>query len=648
MRKLSVRDLDVQGRRVFVRVDFNVPLTEAGAIRADARIRASLPTINFLLKRRATVILASHLGKPDGRPDPALSLKVVADRLAELLGRPVQFAPDCVGPETRKLVEAAAPGTVILLENLRFHAEEEQNDPAFSKELASLAERYVNDAFGTAHRSHASTVGVPSLFERPASGLLMEEEISYLASVLESPARPHVAIIGGSKVKDKAGVIANLLPQVDKLLIGGGLMFDFLKGQGRSIGRSVWKPDTIKRARELAESPKLVLPVDVVVAPDPDSPEKAHVVSVDAIPDDEMGLDIGPATVELFRRVLADARTVVWAGPLGMFEKDAFATGTSEVARTVAALTDRGATTVVGGGDTLAALDRAGLRDRVSHASTGGGACLQFLEGRTLPGIRVLADAYRARRTPIVAANWKMNKSPSEARAFTIELRVRLKDLRDREVVVFPPATALPAVADELRGSTVAFGGQNVHWEESGAFTGEIAPRFLVDLGCSHVLVGHSERRQLFGETDDDCRRKVRAALDAGLIPVFCCGEKLEEREDELTFATIERQLSIGLRGLTEKDELIIAYEPVWAIGTGRTATPEQAQEVHRWIRSWLLRRISVAMADRTRILYGGSVKPDNIGALMAQPNIDGVLVGGASLELASFTGLALFESPAG
>ncbi|MBN2538193.1 triose-phosphate isomerase [candidate division WOR-3 bacterium] len=645
MKKLSVRDLDVRNRRVFVRVDFNVPLADGGTISTDARIRASLPTINFLLKRRATVVLASHLGKPDGKPDPKLSLKVVADRLAELLDRPVVFAPDCIGKATRQLVTDAAPGSVILLENLRFHPGEVSNDPEFSRELAGLAERYVNDAFGTAHRSHASTVGVAGLFDRPAAGLLMEEEIRYLASVLESPDRPHVAIIGGSKVKDKAGVIANLLPQVDKLLIGGGLMFDFLKGQGLGIGKSIFKPDTVRRARELAENPKLVLPVDVVVAPDPDSPDKAHAVPVDAIPDDEMGLDIGPKTIELFRKVLADARTVVWAGPLGMFEKDAFATGTNEIARAVAALTETGATTVVGGGDTLAALSRAGLRDKVSHVSTGGGACLQFLEGRILPGIRALADAHGATRTPIIAGNWKMHKTATVARAFCIKLRPRLADVLDRQILIFPPFTALAAVADELDRSRIGYGGQDCHWEAEGAFTGAVSPAFLRDLGCTHVLVGHSERRHVFGDSDDICNRKVRAALAAGLIPVFCCGEKLDERENELTFATLERQLSIGLRGFKEQDELVIAYEPVWAIGTGRTATPEQAQEVHRWIRSWLVRRVSVEFADRTPILYGGSVKPDNVDALMAETHIDGVLVGGASLEVESFERLVRFQA---
>ncbi len=645
MRKLSLRDLDVQGRKVFVRVDFNVPLTGKGEIATDARIRASLPTIRFLLKRRAIVILASHFGKPGGKPDPKLSLKIVADRLAELLGRDVRFASDCVGPEVKAIVEKAKSGAVIMLENLRFHPGEVANDPEFCRELAGLAERYINDAFGTAHRNHASTVGVAGLFDRPSAGLLMEEEIRYLAGVLELPRRPRIAVIGGSKVKDKAGVIANMLPMVDKMLIGGGLAFDFLKAQGKEIGRSIWKPDAIRRAGELGRNPKLVLPVDVVVAPDPDSGGKAHAVPVDEIPADEMGLDIGPKTVELFRSIMADARTIVWAGPMGMFEKAAFSSGTEAIARTMAELTDKGVTTVVGGGDLLAALAKFGLRDKVSHASTGGGACLQFLEGRTLPGIRALGDAYRAIRTPVMAANWKMNKVPSEARKFAAGLKDRLQGIRNRELLVFPPCTALAAVAGELGDAAIAYGGQNIHWEKSGAFTGEVSAESLADLGCSHVLVGHSERRYLFGEDDETCRKKVRAALDADLIPVFCCGETLEERQDHRTFATVERQLTIGLAGMKEQDDFVIAYEPVWAIGTGRSATPAQAQEVHRWIRSWLLRSISLETADRTRILYGGSVKPDNVDALMAEKDIDGVLVGGAGLDANSFERIVRFES---
>jgi len=393
MKKLSVRDLEVKGKRVFVRVDFNVPLTDDGRIRSDTRIRASLPTIRLLLDRGATVILASHLGKAKGKPDPKFSLRPVAERLAELLAMPVRAATDCVGVQAAAAVAEAGSGGVVLLENLRFHKAETDNDPLFCKELAKLADLYVNDAFGTAHRAHASTAGLAKLFKQPAAGLLMEKEIEFLSKVLEAPARPLVAVIGGSKVSDKAGVIGNLLTKVDKLLLGGGAVFNFYKVQGREIGKSLFEPELLDKARKLAGNPKLVLPADIVVAPSIEMGIKAEAVPADSIPADQMGLDIGPATCRLFGEVLANAKTIVWAGPMGVFEQDEFAQGTRAVAQAIAAQTGKGATTVVGGGDTVAALAKFGLLDKVSHASTGGGASLEFLEGRELPGIAALANA---------------------------------------------------------------------------------------------------------------------------------------------------------------------------------------------------------------------------------------------------------------
>jgi 3-phosphoglycerate kinase len=392
MNKLTVRDLDVKGKRVFLRVDFNVPLTDDGRIRDDARIRAALPTIRLLLEKGATVIAASHLGKAKGRPDPKFSLGPVAARLSELLGKPVLFAGDCIGPAASGTVEAAPAGSVILLENLRFHPGETANDPAFSKELASLADVYVDDAFGAAHRAHASTAGMATLFPSPAAGLLMEKEIDYLGRVTESPARPYVAIIGGSKVSDKAGVISNLLTKVDKLLLGGGVAFNFLKARGMTIGKSLWEPDLVDTVAKLCMNPKLVLPTDVVVSSAPDVEVEAATVPVTAIPEDKMGLDIGNESGRTFTAALKDAKTIVWAGPMGVYEREVFSHGTRIVAEAVADATTRGATTVVGGGDTGAALAKFGLADKVSHISTGGGACLEFLEGKTLPGIAALAD----------------------------------------------------------------------------------------------------------------------------------------------------------------------------------------------------------------------------------------------------------------
>ena len=392
MNKLSVRDVDVHGKRVFVRVDFNVPFADDGRILSDARVRAALPTVNLLLERGATVVLASHLGKAKGKPDDRFTLRPVAARLQELLGRPVSFLPDCVGAGVKSAVTKAPPGTVLLLENLRFHPGETGNDATFAQELASLAEVYVNDAFGSAHRAHASTAGMARFFKQPCAGLLMEEEIDYLSRVTESPAAPYIAIIGGSKISDKAGVITNLLPKVDRLLVGGGVAFNFIRARGLRIGSSIWEPELETQVLALAANEKIVVPVDFVVASGIDAGAEASVVPATAIPDGQMGLDIGPATRALFVAALRDARTIVWAGPMGVFERDAFAGGTDAISHALAEATARGAITVVGGGDTGAALARSGLADKVSHVSTGGGACLEFLEGKTLPGIAALAD----------------------------------------------------------------------------------------------------------------------------------------------------------------------------------------------------------------------------------------------------------------
>jgi phosphoglycerate kinase len=392
MKKLSVKDLDVKNKKVFVRVDFNVPMDENGKIRSDVRIRAALPTIEYIIKNQGIAILASHLGKPKGKKDTKYSLKAVAQRLAELIKKPVLFAEDCIGEPAEKVIKQAKPGDLVLLENLRFHPEEEKNDPTFSKALASLADLYVNDAFGTAHRAHASTEGMAKLFEKPAAGFLMEKEITYLSSVVESPKKPYVAVIGGAKVTDKLAVIKNLLPKVDNLLLGGGLIFNFYKAKGYEIGKSIWEPELLDEAKRLVEEMKINLPDDVVVSDKTDGQGKIETVSNDKIPVEFSGLDIGYKTIAKFQSFLKDAKTIVWAGPLGMFEIEKFAQGTKGVAQAIADATEKGATTVVGGGDTVAALEKFGLANKVSHASTGGGASLEFLEGKTLPGIAVLKD----------------------------------------------------------------------------------------------------------------------------------------------------------------------------------------------------------------------------------------------------------------
>jgi phosphoglycerate kinase len=387
----TIQDLALNGKRVFIRVDFNVPI-EHGTITDDTRIRAALPTIKHALEQRATVILASHLGRPKGKPKPEFSLKPVAEHLASLLVRPVVLATDCVGPEAAAVVESNRGG-VILLENLRFHPEEEKNDPEFARHLASLCDVYVNDAFGAAHRAHASTEGIVQFVKDAAAGFLLEAEVEYLGKALQSPERPFVAIMGGAKVSDKLEVIQNLLGRVDALLIGGAMAYTFFKAKGLPVGKSLVEDALLDNARDLearakARNVALELPVDHVVAERiAAGVPTATLATGDPAIGDRLGLDIGPKTVERYAKIIADAKTVVWNGPMGVFEIDEFAAGTIAIANAVAAVTG---TTIIGGGDSVAAVTRAGVADRITHISTGGGASLEFLGGRTLPGVAAL------------------------------------------------------------------------------------------------------------------------------------------------------------------------------------------------------------------------------------------------------------------
>lgn len=387
--KATVEDVDVSGKRVLVRCDFNVPL-DGLEITDDRRITEALPTIKYLADHGGTVVLASHLGRPKG-VTPELSLGPVAKRLGELLGKNVPLLRDCIGPDVEAVVRAAKPGDVLLLENVRFHAEEEANDPEFAKKLASLADIYVNDAFGTAHRAHASTEGVAHILPGYA-GFLIKKEIEYLGQALDNPKHPFIAILGGSKVKDKIGVIENLLPRVDKLLIGGGMVFTFFKAQGHEIGKSLLDAGNVEYAERLLKSAgdKIVLPVDVVITDSLSEDASSSVVKVDAIPADKIGADIGPGSQQLFANEIKASKLALWNGPMGVFEMSPFAAGTRAVAEALAA---SDCISIVGGGDSAAAVERFGLADKMSHVSTGGGASLEFLEGKELPGIAALRDA---------------------------------------------------------------------------------------------------------------------------------------------------------------------------------------------------------------------------------------------------------------
>lgn len=397
MNKLTIDQLDLKGKNVFVRVDFNVPLDENKNITDDLRIRSALPTIQKIIKDRGRAILSSHLGRPKGSRDEKYSLKPVSDYLSTLLDQQVIFAEDCVGDKVNKMKQNLNDGDVLLLENVRFHSGETENDDDFAKQLSEHCDVYVNDAFGSAHRAHASTHGITKYFDQCAAGYLMQKELEYLGKALENPEKPFVAILGGAKISGKIEVIKNLLGKTDALIVGGGMVYTFYKAQGKEIGKSILEEDRLPMAKEILSgtqnsSTQFVLPIDVMAADNFEAGANTKIVDADAIPSDWMGVDIGSETIAEFKKILSSAKTIVWNGPMGVFEIPEFATGTEEIARYLADRTSEGAITIVGGGDSAAAVKKFGLEGKLSHVSTGGGASLEFLEGKSLPGVEALTD----------------------------------------------------------------------------------------------------------------------------------------------------------------------------------------------------------------------------------------------------------------
>ncbi len=637
----SIRDLKTGGKRIFLRADLNVPI-EDGKILDDTRIRSVLRTIRYLIEQGSPVVLASHLGRPKGKIVPAYSMKPVAEKLKEILTETrILFARDCIGKRVEAMAAGLKPGEILVLENLRFHKEETANDPEFSKKLALLGDIYVNDAFGTSHREHASMVGVPAILGGGYVGFLVEKELRVFGELIRHPRKPYTVILGGVKVSDKVAVIENVLPKLDNLIVGGAMAFTFFKAMGLETGKSIVEEDTIQTARDIikaaeARGVNLILPVDIVCAPSRDSGEEAVVRRFDDLPVDMAGFDIGPESIELFRRTMMGSRTIIWNGPMGLFEISPFDIGTRQLAAFMADATTYGASAVVGGGDSMRAVREAGVAEQLTHVSTGGGASLKLLQGEELPALEHLRiEGVK----PFVGANWKMNGSLELGIEYITSLDEGNVNYFGADVVLFAPFTLLAAFAPLAEKAGIYLGAQDIFWEDKGAFTGEISATMLAEAGCTWFLAGHSERRHVIGETDEIVRKKLVAGVTAGLSCVLCVGELLDQRESGKTEEVVRGQIEAALKGLdiVTPYNLIVAYEPVWAIGTGKTATPEEAQRMHALIRTWIAGIFGDEFSGEVGIIYGGSVKPSNAEEVMSGTDVNGALVGGASLKADSF-----------
>ena len=639
MAKRTVEDLNVTGKKVIVRVDFNVPLKD-GVITDDNRIQGALPTINYLVSKGAKVILMSHLGKINFK-DPAKTegdikknnMAPVAARLAELVDAKVVFCPVTRGEQLEKAVAELQNGEILLVQNTRYEKGETKNDPELSAYWASLGDLYVSDAFGSLHRAHASTVGIPSILKENAVGYLVQKELTNLSMATENPKHPYVAILGGAKVSDKIGVIENLLKLADKILIGGGMAYTFKVAQGYTVGNSLLEEDKVEIAKEFLAraNGKIILPVDNVIA-DAFSEDANTQVVEGNIPEGWQGLDIGPKTVELFAKELEGAKTVVWNGPMGVFEMPKFAVGTEKVCEAIANL--EGANTIIGGGDSASAAKKLGYKEKFTHVSTGGGASLEFIEGKVLPGVAIIGEKGRK---PIIVGNWKMNKTPREAEEFMKGIEEVLDGTERADFGVGAPFVDLDACVRNAKHLIIA--AENCNELDSGAYTGEVSVPMLKEVGITYCIIGHSERRTYYNETDAHCAAKAKRLLADNIIPILCIGETEAQYDAGETANVIKNQLAGSLAGLTAEEvaKMVIAYEPIWAIGTGKSATKEIAEDCCKLVRDTVKALYDEATGEAVRVQYGGSVKPTNIKEYMACPDIDGALIGGASLKVDSF-----------
>lgn len=645
MKDLRTLDqLDLQGKTVLLRTDYNVPIKD-GVVHDDFRIRASLPTIKYLLEKQCRIIIVSHLGRPEGKPSEEFSLRPTAKRLTDLLRQKITFA---------KTIDAAKQlnDPIIILENLRFDPREEANDPGLAKELASLADVFVDDAFANVHRNHASMTGVAKLLPG-AIGLLVQQEVDTLSDVMQKPKKPFLAVVGGAKVADKIDLIEQLLVKANTLLVGGAMANTFLASQGINIGASVYEAEELAQAKKLLakarrNNVRVILPSDVVVAKKIEAGAESRTINLSDLATDDIIVDIGPRTIKAGLDTIKDGGTVLWNGPLGVDEIPEFAKGTLRLARGIIVSK---AHSVIGGGDTADVLDKAGLHQKFSFVSTGGGAALELLAGKELPALAALSGKFiapveevapkntfnfKVKSKKIVVANWKANLTLPKAIRLAETSNQLAKKYPETQLVICPPVVYTTLLRHGLGSLYVDFGTQDISRFEVGTHTGEM-PASLAAQVANFTIVGHSERRAMH-ETDKQVSAKMVRALQAGLQPILCVGDRLVDKQHGHAQRHVQDQLEVALHNVTadELDQLLIAYEPVWAIssgdGYGHFATPRDVEKMVSHIKLVLQSRYGKD-SSKVKILYGGSVNSENAAAFMGLKDIDGLLVGGASLD---------------